>query len=122
MGQTSAFETLPEVAAPVALWTCTRCGNDDRRRVWADLSRPSLDPRYALGWCDQCAPARKTVRGVTREAVALIRSELFDREAYLERVQAEADAKLLGRYRRGHALTKAEVAKVREIITRIERQ
>jgi hypothetical protein len=119
-GQTTAFEALPEVATPAVRWTCTRCGNDDRRRVWADPSRPSLDARYALGWCDNCAPARKGVRGVTREAVALIASELFDRTAFLAAEKQRAEQKLLTRYRRGHALTKDEIAQVKAIIARLD--
>lgn len=119
-GQTVAFATVPEVTDSDAAWTCTRCGNDNQRRVRADPTRPSLDARYALGWCDNCGPARQTVRGVAREMRALIQSGLFDRTAFLAREKAAADAKLLGRFRRGHALTKAEIAEVREIIARTD--
>lgn len=119
-GQTVAFATVPEVTDPGVAWTCTRCGNENQRRVRVDPTRPSLDPRYALGWCDDCGPARQTVRGVAREARALIQSGLFDRTAFLAREKAEAEAKLLGRYRRGHALTKAEIGQIREILDRME--
>jgi hypothetical protein len=116
--QTTAFASVPEVEPTTTRFTCTRCGNDDPRRVWADPSRPSLDARYALGWCDNCAPARKGVKGVTRDTVALIQSELFDRDAFLAREAAKAEQKLLSRFRLGHQLTEDEIAQVKAIIAR----
>lgn len=101
--------------------TCTLCGNDAQNRLRVDRTRPSLDDRYALGYCDDCRPARKGVRGVTRELVPLIRSDLFDRQAHQARIDGEGDRKLLARYRRGHLLTEDELAAVQVILDRLGR-
>jgi hypothetical protein len=119
-GQTTAFDSLPAVDQPAILWVCARCGTDDPRLVWADPSRPSLDPRYALGFCDVCAPARKSVKGVTRKAVALVRSEMFDRAAFLARAETLEEQALLTKFRQGHVLKADEIDRVRSIIDRLD--
>lgn len=118
--QTTAFAEIPGVAQEITRWVCTRCGNDDQRGVWADLTRPSLDQRYAVGFCESCAPTRKSVRGMTRETVVLIRADLFDRAGFVARAAASSDQKLLTKFRRGYPLTEDEVQKVRQIMDRLE--
>jgi hypothetical protein len=120
--QVEAFATVEDVRPTVEHWTCTKCGNDNQARLRVDGARPSLDERYALGYCDDCTPTRKTVKGPTREHVPLIRSRLFDRERHVEIARARAEAKLLLRYRNGHLMTEDEIAEVQVILKRQERE
>lgn len=119
--QTTAFGVVPEVATPTADWTCTQCGNDDQRRLRIEIGRPSLDPGYALGYCDDCGLTKRTVKGPKRDTRVMIESRRFDREAFLARAREQDDAKLLGRFRRGHLMTKDEIERIRAIQARLDR-
>lgn len=114
------FPDVPQVSPARGAWVCSKCGNEDQTRLRVDPSRPSVDLRYAIGWCDECTPARRSVRGLKRDPVHLVHATYWRRQAFLARRQAEDDAKLLGRYRRGHSLTPEELIRVRELVHRQE--
>lgn len=113
-------DAIPQVSPARGGWVCSKCGNEDQAKVRTDPSRPSVDPRYAIGYCDDCTPARRSVKGLVRDHVPLVHVKHWQRRAFLARREAEADAKLLGRYRRGHHLNPEEVARVKELVQRRE--
>lgn len=77
---------------------CSKCGMAGARVA---ETRPSLDDRYAVGFCPKCAPppsrseALNINRPVRRPTVQLIRDDLWDASELARRDQAEADRKLL---------------------------
>ena len=113
---------FPQAPAPERAreeWVCSKCGNDNQRKVRPDESRPSLDPRYVLGFCDDCTPTKRTVRGPARENVQLVHRAGWDRQAWVALQVHDAENRLLTRYRLGHALTKDEHEQVRAIVVRL---
>lgn len=74
--------------------------------------RPSVDDRYALGYCDTCdvpiraGQPRKWRDG--RPTVQLIRADRFDRAAFERARASRAMADIFRRFRAGKRLTDAE--------------
>lgn len=77
-------------------YVCSKCGGDDVR---ASEARPSVDDRYAVGFCVRCAPFPKAQTDDLRRkrkpnpprTVALIRRSLYDPSllAEVDRLAAE---------------------------------
>ena len=68
-------------------WVCTNCGSPGGQPIPA---RPSLDPRYAIGYCNTCSkdsPERKTPRPTNQ----LVHIENFNRQRW----QVDKDTKEL---------------------------
>lgn len=119
--QTVAFaEIEPVRVITTTVWVCGKCGNDDPRRVRPDATRPSLDPEYAIGTCDDCTKTRKTAKGPQRDRVPLVSVGRWRRDLFTASLAAKADAKLLARFRRGDLLTDEEKDEVRRIIDRLD--
>ena len=112
-------EVAPAIPTTTIRWVCADCGSDDPRTVRLDQTRPSVDDRYGIGYCDSCTPGRRTVRGIKRQAVTLVRSDVFDRTDWKHQRQLADDANLLRRYRAGHLLTKDDMDRVRQIVARL---
>lgn len=75
VGTVPAFPDEPDTLVLHLRYTCAKCGSD---QVTVDYSRPSLDPRYALGNCRTCTPARKAKakgQDITKRDVAVLRIE-----------------------------------------------
>lgn len=119
--QTTAFANVPAVKPTRDAWVCAKCGNDVQSRVRPDPTRPSIDPRYALGTCDDCSPVHKTPKGPARERIQLVRASGWNRQLWIDAQARKAEAKLLKRYRRGDVLTPEEIAEVRSLIGRTEK-
>jgi hypothetical protein len=84
-------------------WVCANCGGND---VTESAARPSLDTRYAVGFCRSCAPSptepqdtRKLQRAPS--TVPLVRADLFDPQVITDRKQRRADAQFLAKCRDG---------------------
>jgi hypothetical protein len=109
-------------------WICSGCGRDDD--VVASAGRPSLDDRYAVGWCPRCAPlpppddpteARRPERKRRPPAktVALVHPDAWDPDAFAARRQREADRRLIERVHAGDArLTDADRQRAAELRAR----
>lgn len=83
-------------------WICSRCGGD----ATPAISRPSLDDRYAPGFCDRCTPdpgppdPRK--KRAPRPSVALVRADKWDPDLLRQRREREAEERLVRDYRDGN--------------------
>ena len=108
------------MTTPDVRWVCTKCANDQPTTVRIDPTRPAVDAldRYAIGFCDECTPARMGVHGLGRERVALEASTHFDRAKFNARKEAEADARLLAKHRLGHVLKPVEQERIKAIVAR----
>lgn len=73
VGTIDAFPDLePEPPSPKR-YRCTKCGGDN---VSVDPTRPSIDPRYALGDCRDCSPrpkGKKNGETVHRQQSAILK-------------------------------------------------
>lgn len=75
-------------------YVCTGCGN----AASVDLTRPSIDDRYAVGYCIRCTPTpspQKLSEGANRETIFLIRRDLFDPEEFADLQKTRAAKKLI---------------------------
>lgn len=68
-------------------YVCTKCGGG---QVQANRARPSIDDRFAIGWCKDCDKERTLARDDNRT-----------RRQLAERDQAAKDRRLVARVRRG---------------------
>lgn len=118
--QTALFDAVEPVRVAATTWVCGKCGNDDPLRVRPDPTRPSLDPNYAIGTCDDCTKTRKTAKGPQRDRVPLVSIARWRRDRFLAAEAAKADRKLLARFRRGDLLTDEEKDRVRAIVDRLD--
>jgi hypothetical protein len=112
----------------MSAWVCSGCGLSDD--VVASLGRPSLDDRYAVGWCPRCAPLpppddptdarrRERKRRPPAKTVALVRGDAWDPRVLRERLAREADRRLFERVHAGDArLTDADRARAAELRAR----
>ena len=85
-------------------WACSKCGRQD---VIVAAARPSLDDRYAVGYCPTCAPVpppvdpREKPRKTPNPSVPLVRADLWDPAAAAERDRRRSDERFLVAYRDG---------------------
>lgn len=75
--EVGTIPAFPEVAVlhVTVKYTCVKCGGDN---VSVDLSRPSIDPRYALGDCRDCSPkpkGKKNGEAIHKRQSAILREE-----------------------------------------------
>ncbi len=73
VGTIPAFPDIEPTPTDRRRWECTQCGGT---LVTVDHSKPSIDPRYALGYCEKCTPMRKAkAKGqeVAHRATAILR-------------------------------------------------
>lgn len=110
-------------------WVCSSCGG-----TWVTLSlaRPSLDERYAVGYCTTCAPPPPDVPSVdpgdTRPkakplpTVPLVRADKWDPTTIKARKQRVADAEFLEKVRTGKLLQNIpeHSKRVRTLLARYE--
>ena len=86
-------------------WVCSSCGRED---VTVSEARPSLDDRFAVGYCPTCAPAPNAYvdtavkkRRVAQPVVPLVRADLWDPAVITERKRRHDDERFLSKYRDG---------------------
>jgi len=75
----------------MTVWVCSKCGVAGAQ---PSAVRPSLDDRYAVGWCSSCTPPPSVLHPY-RKPAALIRSDLWDANELRRRAEADAMRKLL---------------------------
>ena len=78
-------------------YICTNCGGNHTTII---ASRPSLDDRYAIGWCGDMLVTGKTVHGCSGFAESrierqLCREDVWDPATLTQRKQAKKDKQLL---------------------------
>jgi DNA-directed RNA polymerase subunit RPC12/RpoP len=76
-------------------YVCANCG----QRVEPLASRPSIDTRYALGFCDT-KKCRRVVKGELQPN-DLVRQDVFDLRQLDERKRQKEDQRLARRYMNG---------------------
>lgn len=89
-------------------WVCSSCGG---KEVTPSLARPSLDERYAVGYCTTCAPPpdepavdpgdTALPKAKRLPTVPLIRADKWDPTMIETRNQRLADAEFLEKVRAG---------------------
>lgn len=93
-------------------WMCSRCGGSN---VQVSAARPSIDDRFAVGYCDRCTPEplfdprTQKYKPVVRATVALAPDSDKTRDAINARDRAVAERKLVEKALAGDArLTQAQ--------------
>ena len=103
-------------------WICSRCGGD----ATPSVSRPSLDDRYAPGFCDRCTPdpgpPDPRVKRAARPSVALVRANKWDPEILRRRREREAEERLVRDYRDGKLSSKSDQETARSVLSRWDAQ
>ena len=107
-------------------WICSSCGADGI--VTVSQAKPSLDDRYAVGYCGNCAPVPPPVdptlarprRPSPPRTVTLVRSDKWDPETLRRRRDAVADERLLKRYLVGKVDSDSERKRAHELLVRYD--
>ena len=61
-------------------YVCSSCGRTD---VTVNLAQPSIDERFAVGYCESCTPeptydpVKRGTRPMNRSVVALVRADVW---------------------------------------------
>lgn len=84
-------------------WLCSKCGGT---LVEAIPSRPSLDSRYATGYCEKCTPKPRQPKDPKRApreraTVQLVATSAFDESAFAKRREFQRRVRLVDRLARG---------------------
>lgn len=114
-------------------FVCTKCGGGS---VSVSEARPSLDDRYAVGFCERCTPEvswtaarearEKRSRPALRPTVPLIRAHLFDPTKVDQEARRRAERRLVAKVvsgkNRGGPPTAVEQRQAAEIQARWDRE
>lgn len=110
-------------------YTCTGCGSES---VEINSARPSIDDRYPIGHCFGCTPWPRMVQNPLdaekwiqppRKTIALIRSDLFDRDDFNHRRKV-AEMRRLANKLNGKSvckMSKPELEKARKAVEWLQR-
>lgn len=101
------FEDIPILPPRVAgRWHCAKCGEPGAKPEEGHIS---VDPRYAIGYCDCTTGRRNRVSGYQRERVSLIADFAFDRGKWLDQQAMVAERKAFEKVQAGMPYTPEEM-------------
>src|SRR5258706_14443284 len=100
-------------------WICTRCAGSDVKVL---EGRPSIDERFAVGWCDRCTPRpvwdpKKPgqTKPLVRGTVPLALDPPANRESIAERDRTTREKKLVEKALSGAIMPDADRERAVEI-------
>ncbi len=103
-------------------WVCSGCGGEQTTVL---EGRPSIDDRYAVGYCVSCNPMPvndpkdpKLTKPRNRSTSALVRQDVWDPELLRKRREREAEARLLTQFRNGKLRSDADKDRAAAVIAR----